>query len=173
MALHPWFDRTFTFDLPLWMAPNILERLRGTAPRAEDRLRGLDPAIGIHRTGNAWSVHQHIGHLGDLEPLWMARVEDLRSRRETLIAADLQNRVTDDADHNARSLSELLARFRSLRTRLVAELEATPESDWGVAAIHPRLQKPMRLLDHAFFVAEHDDHHLAKVTELLKAGRSG
>ena len=97
MALHPWFDRTFTFDLPLWIAPNILERLRGTAARAEDRLRGLDPAIGIHRTGNAWSVQQHIGHLGDLEPLWMARVEDLRARRETLVAADLQNRVTDDA----------------------------------------------------------------------------
>jgi len=35
MALHPWFERQFAFELPLWMAPNIVERLRG------DRFRGL------------------------------------------------------------------------------------------------------------------------------------
>ena len=83
MALHPWFDRRFTFDLPLWMAPNILERLRGTAARAEDRLRELDPAIGIHRTGKAWSVNQHIGHLGDLEPLDRSRLLRGRARRSS------------------------------------------------------------------------------------------
>jgi hypothetical protein len=26
----------------------------------------------------------------------------------------------------------------------------------------------MRLIDHLYFVAEHDDHHLARVWELLK-----
>jgi hypothetical protein len=26
----------------------------------------------------------------------------------------------------------------------------------------------MRLIDHLYFVAEHDDHHLARIWELLK-----
>ena len=30
----------------------------------------------------------------------------------------------------------------------------------------PRLGTPMRLVDLAFFVAEHDDHHLAQITFL-------
>jgi len=35
--------------------------------------------------------------------------------------------------------------------------------------LHPRLRTPMRLLDHLHFVAEHDDHHLAKIRELMRA----
>lgn len=27
--------------------------------------------------------------------------------------------------------------------------------------------QPMRLVDHLYFVAEHDDHHLAKIWELI------
>jgi hypothetical protein len=35
-------------------------------------------------------------------------------------------------------------------------------------ALHPRLKRPMRLVDLCFFVAEHDDHHLATVTRLAR-----
>jgi hypothetical protein len=28
----------------------------------------------------------------------------------------------------------------------------------------------MRLVDHLYFVAEHDDHHLARIWELLQTG---
>ena len=31
--------------------------------------------------------------------------------------------------------------------------------------------KPMRLVDHLYFVAEHDDHHLARIWELVNAVR--
>jgi hypothetical protein len=31
----------------------------------------------------------------------------------------------------------------------------------------------MRLVDHLYFVAEHDDHHLARIWELLSARNSG
>jgi hypothetical protein len=39
---------------------------------------------------------------------------------------------------------------------------------FGRVAIHPRLNKPMRLTDHLFFVAEHDDHHLAHISQLKR-----
>jgi uncharacterized damage-inducible protein DinB len=172
MALHPWFERQFAFDLPLWMAPNIIERLRGTPARAEDLLRGVDPSIGARQDGGRWSIHQNIGHLGDLEPLWLARVADLKAGRNTLTATDLGNRATHEADHNSRQLAELLSRFRALRARLMGELEATPDASWGRTALHPRLKTPMRLLDLGFFVAEHDDHHLARISELLRFTRS-
>jgi hypothetical protein len=31
------------------------------------------------------------------------------------------------------------------------------------------LRTPMRLVDHLYFVAEHDDHHLARIWDLLSA----
>jgi hypothetical protein len=33
--------------------------------------------------------------------------------------------------------------------------------------LHPRLKQPMRLVDHLYFVAEHDDHPLAFIWGLL------
>jgi hypothetical protein len=36
------------------------------------------------------------------------------------------------------------------------------------AAKHPRLGKPMRLIDLVLFVAEHDEHHLARITQLKR-----
>jgi hypothetical protein len=34
--------------------------------------------------------------------------------------------------------------------------------------LHPRLKQPMRLVDHLYFVAEHDDHHLAHIWALTR-----
>jgi hypothetical protein len=36
------------------------------------------------------------------------------------------------------------------------------------SAMNPQIHKPMRLLDLAVYIAEHDDHHLATITVLLR-----
>jgi hypothetical protein len=98
--------------------------------------------------------------------LWLARLDDYDARRERLTPADLTNRKTHDAGHNARPIGALLSSFRRDRERLVARLDELEEGRWGQSALHPRLETPMRVLDHAFFVAEHDDHHMARIREL-------
>jgi uncharacterized damage-inducible protein DinB len=35
-------------------------------------------------------------------------------------------------------------------------------------SVHPRLNQPMRLIDSLYFVAEHDDHHIAAMSNLLR-----
>jgi hypothetical protein len=50
----------------------------------------------------------------------------------------------------------------------VEELDA---SLFTRAIPHPRLKTPMRLVDHLYFVAEHDDHHLARIWELVNTAR--
>ena len=59
-----------------------------------------------------------------------------------------------------------LKSFRSAREELFRALDVVDGSMIERAAKHPRLGKPMRLIDLAFFVAEHDDHHLARITQL-------
>jgi uncharacterized damage-inducible protein DinB len=166
---QPWFERQFKFDLPVAAAPGLIERLRGTPARLEDRLGTLAPGRLTTRLGDRWSMQENAGHLWDLEELWLSRVDDLAAGRPILHPADLENRKTFDANHNARRLRKVLDDFRKARMELVTQFEAADEADWLRSAVHPRLQTPMRLLDLAFFIAEHDDHHLATITELMRS----
>ena len=164
-----WTDRRFTFDLPEDLFPAIVERLRGTPARIEDKVRDLSPTLLTHRDGDAWSIQEHIGHLLDLDELHSGRLDDFLAGAEVLRAADITNRKTWDANYNDRPLADLLAGFRRERNRFVARLDAWDPDLLSITARHPRLHQPMRVIDMALFTAEHDDHHLARMTELARS----
>ncbi len=166
-AVPVWFERKFDFSFPVEQYPNLSIRLRGTPARIEEMLRDVPRDRIVRKAQGKWSAQEHAGHLLDLEPLWLARVDDFLKDEETLTVADLRNRKTDEANHNARSLNQILAEFRNERLRLLDRVAKLQAQDFGRTRLHPRLKQPMRLVDHLYFVAEHDDHHLAKIWELL------
>jgi uncharacterized damage-inducible protein DinB len=163
-----WFDRALSFDISAWMYPNVIERLRGTPARVDQLIQGLATR---HLTGGEegrWSIQENIGHLMDLEELWLGRVDDILEGKTRMRDADLTNRKTHAAGHNDQEASSVLASFSGSRARLVARLETVGDGDIERSALHPRLERPMRLIDLAFFVAEHDDHHLAEISRLKR-----
>ena len=162
-----WFERTFEFSLPLELLPNLCARLRGTPARLEDAIRYSSNQTLTAKAHGKWSAQEHAGHLLDLEALWLARVEDYVAGRDHLTAADLMNRRTDEANHNARPSEEILSQFRAARTTLLNRAAEVDASLFARTLPHPRLKTPMRLVDHLYFVAEHDDHHLARIWELV------
>src|SRR6202167_1012161 len=163
-----WFERRFEFSFPVELHPNLLARLRGTPARLEEVLRGRSREILIKKPQEKWSAQEHAGHLLDLEPLWLARVGDYVVGSVQLTVTDLQNRKTDEAKYNARTLERILSEFRAARGELVKRADVVDASLLARAIAHPRLKTPMRLVDHLYFVAEHDDHHLARIWELIK-----
>ena len=167
-----WFEREFDFSFPTALYPNILVRLRGTPVRLEEMLRGSAREALIKkpvRNGEEkWSAQEHAGHLLDLEPLWTVRTEDFIAGRAALTVADLTNRGTTAANHNAHPLDQILSAFREARSRLVSCTERLDPAQADRTLLHPRMKKPMRLIDHLYFIAEHDDHHLAHIWELIK-----
>jgi uncharacterized damage-inducible protein DinB len=166
-----WFERKFEFTFPAELLPNLSARLRGTPARLEETLRGRSHEILIGKPKEKWSAQEHAGHLLDLEPLWLARLGDYMAARDQLTAADLTNRKTHEANHNARPLEQILSEFRSARQKLLKRVEELDAALFAQAITHPRLKTPMRLVDHLYFAAEHDDHHLAIIWELFKAVR--
>jgi uncharacterized damage-inducible protein DinB len=162
-----WFERKFDFSFPVELRPNLSARLRGTPARLEELLRGRSGEILTRKPEGKWSAQEHAGHLLDLEPLWLTRVDDYVAGSAKLAVTDLQNRKTDEADYNARPLEQILAEFRSARAKLLNRAGELDSSLFSKAIPHPRLKTPMRLVDHLYFVAEHDDHHLARVWELV------
>ena len=117
-----WFERKFDFTFPVEHHPNLHVRLWGSPARLEEMLRRESRHVLIEKPGGKWSAQEHAGHLADLEPLWMARVNDFLTDVNTLTVADLTNRQTDEANHNGRKLEEILAQFRAERLRLLDRL---------------------------------------------------
>ena len=166
-----WFERKFDFTFPVEQHPNLCMRLRGTPARLEEIVRNADPDVLVRKPyqDDKWSAQEHAGHLSDLEPLWSARVDDYLTEASQLTVADLSNRKTHEAQHNQRPIDEILAQFRSARSRMVSRVEKIDPAIFARASLHPRLKTPMRLVDHLYFVAEHDDHHLAHMWALINA----
>jgi uncharacterized damage-inducible protein DinB len=162
-----WFERKFEFSFAVELHPNLLARLRGTPARLEEVLRGRSQEVLVSKPQEKWSAQEHAGHLLDLEPLWLARVGDYIADSAQLTATDLKNRKTDEANYNARPLEQVLTQFRAARARLLNRADELDTSLFARAIPHPRLKTPMRLVDHLYFVAEHDDHHLARIWELV------
>jgi len=165
--LGKWFERKFEFAFPVELFPNVIIRLRGTPTRLEELVRNRPREVLIRKLDGKWSAQEHAGHLRDLEPLWLARVEDFLSGAGQLSVADLSNRKTDEANHNAHELGEILRSFRSARNELLNRVSRLDSELFERSLVHPRLKQPMRLVDHLYFVAEHDDHHLARIWELV------
>jgi uncharacterized damage-inducible protein DinB len=168
VARIQWTDRKFEFNFPAGLYPEMIERLRGRPARIEDRVKGLSAAILTRRDGERWSIQENIGHLLDLEDLFRGRLDDFDRRLPTLRAADMSNQKTHRAQHNMQRLQDILMAFRAARTDVVERLDNYGEIFFDRTALHPRLNKPMRVVDLLYFQAEHDDYHLARISELIR-----
>lgn len=165
-----WGERRFDFTFPVEFYPELIERLRGTPPRLEARLAAVATEVVTQRVNGKWSMQEHAGHLSDLDAgLFLPRLDDYESGARVLRAADMENAATERAHHNARRLGEVLAEAHRVRAALVERLERYDAAFFSRTAEHPRLQTPMRVVDMLFFQAEHDDYHLARITELIRA----
>src|SRR6185503_7502868 len=124
MSRHlKWTDRTFQFTFPVEVYPEMIERVRGTPARLEDRVKSIAPEVLTKRDGDRWSIQENAGHLLDLESLFRQRLDEYLAGAETLHAADMSNRRTYEADHNQVSIASILTGFRSQRTELVGRLD--------------------------------------------------
>jgi hypothetical protein len=162
-----WLERGFAFGLPLSRFPDVLERLRGAPARLDERLGGRDRALLAVRPAGSWSILENVGHLLLVEELLDGRLDDFLAGAEELRPASHDAGRVEAARFNDRPLGDLLAAFRAARLRHVGRLEALAPSDVERRAFHARLKRAVNVLDMMVFAAEHDDHHLARITELL------
>jgi hypothetical protein len=168
-----WTAREWTFGRNAGLFSPILERLRGTPLRAEELVRMSAADSLAFRIGTRWSLQEHLGHLADLHDLDDRRLTEFLHRVETLSAADMSNSATEEAQHNALPIAAVLERLRTTRQILVQRLESLSLEEAQRASVHPRLAQRMTIVDWMFFVAEHDDHHLAhaRIAALMASAR--
>ncbi len=162
MNTLPWFERNLTFGLPTEMLPYYLERLEGTPARIERKVFGVSNEVLSNKLNNKWSIKQHIGHLAEVDEIANKRIAEMIEGAEMLSPA-----VFEPKDYNPWPIEKVVDYFRTTRMKNLEAYQAVHESDLLKSSIHPRLKVPMTPVDLAWFDAEHDDHHLVKINEII------
>jgi uncharacterized damage-inducible protein DinB len=169
VPLIPWVERQWSFDLPPAAFAAVFERLAGTPVRAAALVSGLPETILETSPSHGWSVKEHLGHLCDLSELDMRRLDEFLGGAASLTAADMSNKRTEERHHRNTPIADLLEALCENRQRLTTRLEPLTEQEIRMTSRHPRLGIPLRLIDWAQLVADHDDHHLAAARLVLRS----
>lgn len=163
----PWLEKTFAPGDDAADRNALLERLRSAPARLRAVVHGLPASVLTRHDRDAWSIQEHAGHLWDLEDLHRRRLRDYRAGARELRPADLTNRRTRDARHDDDDIRSILEDFRYERELFLEEIEALTPAARAQTPTHPRLRQPMGVVDLMRFVAEHDDHHLELMRDLV------
>lgn len=160
-----WFERKFDFPVPQRMLPFYLERLQGTITRIEQKVLGASNDVLSNKLDGKWSIKQNIAHLAEVDEIANKRIDEMLNGVSPMSPAVFEPKF----DYNAQSIEEVIRFFRENRKKNLQKYSSIRESDLSKSSLHPRLKVELTPVDLAFFDAEHDDHHLVRVNEILHA----
>lgn len=163
MITTPWFEREFKFGMPPGMLPFFLERLSFTSLRIEQKVRGITDKVLSEKLDNKWSIKQNIGHLAEVDEIASQRIHEIVSGIAQLSPAVFEPKK----DYNNLPINEVLQIFKTNREANLTAYHKLHEADLKKTSLHPRLKVMMNPVDLAMFDAEHDDHHLVRINEIL------
>jgi hypothetical protein len=163
-----WFDKKFQFDLTPDKYSSLLKKLNETPHTISRLVFSQDEKVLIKRVDNRWSIKENVGHLIDLEEIHDGRIDDFIAGKEILRPAEPKNLKTNEANHNSKNIKDLTAQFKNVRENFVKRMKNLDVKILSSSSIHPRLKQPMRPIDMAQFVLEHDEHHIQTIKELIK-----
>jgi hypothetical protein len=158
-----WFERTFTFGLPKGMLPFYIERMEGTLPRIEMKVRGIAEEVLSNRLNGKWSVKENIGHLAEVNEVSHKRIEELIAGISPLSPA-----VFEPKGYHEWPIQKVLDFFRVTREKNIDRYRTLNSDQLEKQGLHPRLKLMVSPVDLAWFEAEHDDHHLVRINEILE-----
>ncbi len=178
MPIRPWAEKTVKRSYVLADVTSLITRVNGAPARVEDALKSIEeryvrvrtPMKGASdepRPALRWSPLDHAGHLLDVDELHSQRVKDFLNDVESLSVPDAGNKKTEDEHYNRQPMEPILQRFRVGRSTLANVLYGLPESAFEKESVYPKTGEKIRLLDYVEIIAEHDDHHLATIRELI------
>jgi DinB superfamily len=163
----PWSQRKFDYGRSLDELPVLLERVQGTTARLSAVL-SRQPLQNLHlRVQGKWSVMEHIGHLITLQDRFEPRVDDFELRRDRLSDINLKDQQPIIQGHRLRAVGDVLEEFRLKRLAFAKRVERLHRGALEHVAYHACQDRSMRPMDMLFWIAEHDDHHLASIRGLL------
>ena len=163
MKKSEWLTRTFRFGLNGGLLPFQLDRLEGTVARMEMKTKGLPDDILSNKLDMKWSVKENIAHLGEVDEVALKRIDEIVNQLPVMSPAVFGLKQ----DYNAWPLQKVIDFFYENRKKNIARYRLLADDELSRTSVHPRLKVTMTPVDLAFFDAEHDDHHLVRISEII------
>jgi uncharacterized damage-inducible protein DinB len=157
-----WFERNLSFGYTPEMLPFFLERLEGTSVRILAKIKEVDNSILSEKFMGKWSIKQHIGHLAEVDEIANKRIDEMMKGISPMSPA-----VFEPQDYNPWPIDKVVEFFTNTRLKNIEKYKTLNNGDLQKSSLHPRLQQQMTPVDLAWFDAEHDDHHLVKISEII------
>ncbi len=164
MQKTEWLNRQFNVGQPVGMLPFFLERRQGTMARLEQKVLEVPEHILSNTLNEKWSIKQNIGHLADLEVIGHKRLTEIENGITPMTSA----MIPPQQDYNGQPIREVLDYFFKNRKATLNAYKTITENSLAKSSLHPRLKILMNPVDLALFHAEHDDHHLVRINEILE-----
>jgi hypothetical protein len=158
----PWFERNLVFEKPVEMLPYFLERLEGTVARIAQKVKGIDDSVLSIRFQDKWSIKQNIGHRAEVDEVANKRIDEMVAGIAIMSPA-----VFEPQDYNSWPIERILNFFRENREKNIMKYRSLSTDNLSKASMHPSLKVRMTPVDLAWFDAEHDDHHLVKISQII------
>jgi hypothetical protein len=162
----PWFERELIFGKNPEMLPYFLERLEGTIIRIEAKVKGIEDKILSEKHNGKWSIKQNIGHLAEVDQIANKRIDEMVSGVAVMSPA-----VFEPQDYNPWPIEKVISFFSETRKSNLKKYASLNQNQLIKSSLHPRLKVQMTPVDLAWFDAEHDDHHLVKINNILNSFR--
>jgi hypothetical protein len=157
-----WFERTFNFGVPKELLPFHLERLEGTIYRIEHKVKRVSDKVLSEKYNGKWSIKQNIGHLAEVDQVNNRRIDEMLAGIPVLSPA-----VFEPQDYNSWPIEEVVDFFRKIRLANISKYRGLSDIHLTKGSLHPRLKVMMTPVDLTLFDAEHDDHHLLKISDII------
>ncbi|MEJ0033210.1 MAG: DinB family protein [Bacteroidota bacterium] len=151
-----------TSEVPKELLPFHLERLEGTIYRIEHKVKGVNDKVLSEKYNDKWSIKQNIGHLAEVDQVGNRRVDEMLAGIPVLSPA-----VFEPQDYNQWPIEEVVSFFRKIRLANISKYRGLSDIHLTKASLHPRLKVMMTPVDLSLFDAEHDDHHLLKISDII------
>ncbi|QTD92534.1 DinB family protein [Burkholderia anthina] len=124
-------------------------------------------ALGTRRpAGTGFSLVEHACHLRDLDAVFAARIEAVRTHTLPVIASVDGTALAAQRDYLAQSLDDALAAFRTGRAALCATAAALPAPERARCGLRDGIRR-MSIDDLVREWLDHDRTHVLELDELL------
>lgn len=113
-----------------------------------------------------WSILENIGHLIDIDRLYVARVDMIITSERPHFAAFHPDDEVRAGNYHAQSLTELLTRYTALRHATVVRLRTVTNDELTRVGVHTRFGEISiaRLIE---ILANHDEVHYTQMSNNL------
>jgi uncharacterized damage-inducible protein DinB len=148
----------------------LLHGLEATPIVIDRMMRAATPADYDRRPDpERFTLREVMAHLADCEPIWLERMEAIRSQSHPTLPNRDEGQLAIDHDYAHADVAAKQHLFREGRARLVRFLRDLAPAEWDRTAQHT-LWGPVTLGSLVALILGHDGYHLRQIAEWLAAG---